>query len=108
MSVDNLAIAGISNNLFSYSYQSNYYTRYDSGDDYTGLISSMYEKTDLLLEQPYSYLWNYTDGFLDMPLSSSSYMTVDEEVPFLSMVLKGIIPMYSEYVNFEANQKNTS
>lgn len=103
--VDNLAIAGISNNLFSYSYQSNYYTRYDSGDDYTGLISSMYEKTDLLLEQPYSYLWNYTDGFLDMPLSSSSYMTVDEEVPFLSMVLKGIIPMYSEYVNFEANQK---
>ena len=42
--------------------------------------------------------------FLDMPLGSSDYMYVDEEVPFLSMVLKGIIPMYSDYVNFEANK----
>ncbi len=39
-----------------------------------------------------------------MPLGSSDFMYVDEEIPFLSMVLKGIIPMYSEYVNFEANK----
>ncbi len=40
-----------------------------------------------------------------MPLGSSDYMYVDEEVPFISMVLKGIIPMYSDYVNFEANKQ---
>ena len=46
-----------------------------------------------------------SDAFLDMPLGSSDYMYVDEEIPFLSMVLKGIIPMYSNYVNFEANKQ---
>ena len=39
-----------------------------------------------------------------MPLTSSQYMYVDEEIPFLTMVLKGIMPVYSEYVNFEANK----
>jgi hypothetical protein len=57
------------------------------------------------MEQPSAYLWKNTDAFLDMPLGDSGYMYVDEEVPFLSMVLKGIIPMYSEYVNFEANKQ---
>ena len=39
-----------------------------------------------------------------MPLGSSDYMYIDEEVPFLSIVLKGVLPMYSDYVNFEANK----
>lgn len=39
-----------------------------------------------------------------MPLGSSDYLYVDQDVPFLSMVLKGIVPMYSQYVNFEANK----
>ena len=34
----------------------------------------------------------------------NTYLYVDEEIPFLSMVLKGVIPMYSDYVNFEANK----
>jgi homoserine trans-succinylase len=29
----------------------------------------------------------------------------DESIPFLSMVLKGVMPVYSEYVNFEANKQ---
>lgn len=39
-----------------------------------------------------------------MPLGSSDYLYVDQDVPFLSMVLKGVLPMYSKYVNFEANK----
>ena len=40
-----------------------------------------------------------------MPLDGSDYMYTDEEVPFLTLALKGLIPMYSGYVNFEANKK---
>ena len=58
-----------------------------------------------MLEEPASYLWKNADAFLDMPLGSSDYMYVNEEIPFLSMVLKGIIPMYSDYVNFESNKQ---
>lgn len=102
--VNNLALAGISNSLYSYSYKGNYYTRYDVADTYSSLIDSVSEETNLLLEQPFAYLWDDTDAFLDMPLGSSDYMYIDEEVPFLSIVLKGVLPMYSDYVNFEANK----
>lgn len=102
--VSNLAIAGISDALFSYSYKGKFYTRLDTGATYKSLLETIDKNTNLILEQPFSYLWNQTDAFLDMPLGSSEYMYVDEEVPFLSIVLKGILPMYSDYVNFEANK----
>ena len=102
--VNNLAVAGISNNIFSYSYRGDFYTRYDVAKTYEDMAASVEENVNLLLEQPFAYLWNYTDAFLDMPLGSSDYMYVDEEIPFLSMVLKGVMPMYSDYVNFEANK----
>ncbi len=102
--VSGLALSGITDKLFSYSYKGEFYSRSDCLESYLGTIAAVDEDTDLILEQPFSYLWNYTDAFLDMPLGSSDYMYIDEEVPFLSMVLKGILPMYSDYVNFEANK----
>ena len=102
--VDNIALSGITNNLFSYSSQGAYYSRYDCADLIKESVENIDESADIVMEEPFSYLWDYTDAFLDMPLGSSDYMYVDEEVPFLSMVLKGIIPMYSDYVNFEANK----
>lgn len=103
--VSNLAVGGISNVLYSYSYKSRYYSKLDTQDKYAKLLKSVDDKTNLVLEEPVSYLWKNTDAFLDMPLGSSDYMYVDQEVPFMSMVLKGIIPMYSDYVNFEANKQ---
>ncbi len=102
--VSNIAVEGISNTLFSSSNRGSFLTRYDCAADYENTLASIDESTNLILQQPFAYLWNYTDAFLDMPLGSSDYMYVDEEVPFLSMTLKGVIPMYSDYVNFEANK----
>ncbi len=102
--VNNLAVEGISNTLFSASSKGTYKTRYDCAQSYETTLAAIDENTNLILQQPFAYLWNYTDAFLDMPLGSSDYMYVDEEVPFLSMTLKGIMPMYSDYVNFEANK----
>lgn len=103
--VNNLAVAGISNNLFSYSYNSNYYDRIYTADTYQNSIADISEQVSLILEKPFAYLWNYTGAMIDMPLGTSDFMYEDEEVPFFSIVLKGIIPMYSEYVNFEANKQ---
>ncbi len=102
--VNNLALSGITNTLFSYSSQGSYYDRNDTAGLIQDTVTAMDESVDIVMEEPFAYLWDYTDAFLDMPLGSSDYMYVDEEVPFLSMVLKGIIPMYSDYVNFEANK----
>lgn len=103
--VNNLALAGITNNLYSYSYSSQFYTRYDCADTYAQTLAQLDEQMNLVLEQPYAYLWKYTESFMDMPMYNSSYIYEDADVPFMSIVLKGVMPVYSEYVNFEANKQ---
>jgi len=103
--VNNLAVAGISNTLFTNYIDGDFYSRYDNAASYDQILAGASEQMDLALEQPFAYLWKYADAFLDMPLYTSSYMYEDESVPFMSIVLKGIMPVYSEYVNFEANKQ---
>lgn len=103
--VTNIALAGITNILYTYNYSGSFYTRYDCAESYRQVISKVDEQANLVLEQPFAYLWDYTEAFLDMPLYTSSYIYEDESVPFLSIVLKGVMPVYSEYVNFEANKQ---
>ena len=100
-----LAVGGISDTLFSYSLRGSYFTRDDCAAEYEKAIAAAGDAgTELALEEPFQYLWKHTGAFLDMPLRSSDYMYVDGEIPFLSLVLKGVVPMYSDYVNFEANK----
>ena len=100
-----LAVAGITNNIYSYTYSNKTYTRFDCAESYADLLAEADEKAELVLEQPFAYLWRYADAYLDMPVYTSDYIYEDESVPFLSIVLKGVIPVYSEYVNFEANKQ---
>ncbi len=102
--VNNIAVSGISNKLFSYSYNSVFYQRRYQATVYDKLIGDIAANNDLVLEQPFAYLWQYTSAFADMPLYDSEYIFEDSFIPFLSIVLKGVMPVYSEYVNFEANK----
>lgn len=104
-SINNIALSGISNTLFSYSYKGGYYSRSSTAKAYADAMNSIDDSTNLIMEEPVAYLWKNTDAFLDMPLGTSDYIYIDQEIPFLSMVLKGIVPMYSDYVNFEANKE---
>lgn len=103
--ISKLALAGITNHIYSYSYSGEYYSRPSTYEDYRTMISNLHEKLELTMEQPFCYLWKYTDSFLDMPVGTSDFIFEDEKVPFLAIALKGILPMYSEYINFEANKK---
>ena len=103
--VDSLCVAGITNTVFSYSYGGKFYSRFDCADSYAQTLAGLDEKLSLVLEQPAAYLWSDMDAFLDMPMYASDFIYEEESVPFLSLVLKGIVPVYSEYVNFEANKE---
>ena len=103
--IDSLALAGITDTLFSYNYSGDNYTRFDTQTSYRDTVLSISDKTNLVMEQPFAYLWSDTSAFLDMPLYTSSYIFEDESIPFLSMVLKGSMPVFAEYVNFEANKQ---
>lgn len=102
--VNNMCVGGITNSLFSYTYSGKTYSRIDTADTYKKSLETIDESMDLVLEQPFAYMWKNTEGFLDMPLYTSSYVFEDEFVPFMSIVLKGVMPIYSEYINFEANK----
>lgn len=102
--ISNLMISGISNNIFSYSLKGKITDRIATASDFESMVSEYSDSFNLILEQPFSYMWKYTDVYMDTPLTGSRYNFTDEEIPFLSIVLKGYIPMYSNYVNFEANK----
>ncbi len=103
--VNGLALGGITDTLYSYNYSGTFYTRHQCAESYYNTVASADESTELVLQQPFAYLWDHTESFLDMPLYTSSYIFEDESIPFLSIVLKGVMPVYSEYVNFEANKQ---
>ena len=105
--VGGLALSGITDHLFSWSSRNNFYSRSDGADAYAGILKDMAGSLSLAMEEPFQYLWPYMSAFLNTPLDGSDYLYVDEEVPFLTITLKGIIPMYSDYVNFEANRTET-
>ncbi|MBZ4671506.1 MAG: hypothetical protein JG769_1810 [Oscillospiraceae bacterium] len=102
--IKNIMLSGITDNLFTYTYRGEIYSRVDTAKSYEGIVSDLSKNFNLALEQPFSYLWQYAGAIIDMPVGSSDYTYVDKEVPFLSIALKGIIPMYGEYANFEANK----
>ena len=103
--VSNLALAGITNNLFTYTYSNVAYTRFQAADTYVKAVEELDASTNLVMEEPFAYLWKNTEAFLDMPVYMSNYLYEDESVPFLSIVLKGVMPVYADYVNFEANKE---
>jgi len=103
--VSNLALAGITNTLFTYTYSNVAYTRFQAADTYVKAVEELDASTNLVMEEPFAYLWKNTSAFLDMPVYMSNYLYEDESVPFLSIVLKGVMPVYADYVNFEANKE---
>lgn len=103
--VSGVAVGGVTGKLFSYSARDTYYGRGDCAEIYSGLLEELSQDMTLALESPNAYLWPSMSAFLDLPLHSSGYQYIDQEIPFLALVLKGVVPTYSEYVNFEANKR---
>ncbi len=101
--VNNVAISEISNTLFSYYSNGKVYSRGDTAYKYQETMETM-NSLNLSLESPADYLWQYTKQYYNMPLSTSGYSYLSEEIPFIPMVLKGYIPYWADYSNFEANE----
>ena len=102
--IGTLAVGGITDTLFSWSLRDRFYSRGDGAAVYAGALEELSGELGLALEEPFLYQWRYASAILNMPLDGSEYLYTDEEVPFMTLALKGLIPMYSDYVNFEANK----
>ncbi|MDO9628303.1 MAG: DUF5696 domain-containing protein [Acholeplasmataceae bacterium] len=65
---------------------------------YQELLSNL--EMNVALYDVNAYLWNYIDAFYDFPMYSSQYITFDDTVPFLSIVLSGSVDLYGPHANF--------
>lgn len=95
----------IGNTMFTYTMGDTMQTRLVSKYLYGEALRQISENMDLMLEAPVQCYWQYAKAIVDMPIADSDYIYTDQSVPFLSIALKGILPMYGDYVNFEANER---
>lgn len=101
-----LSIVGTSDFLSCFSYQSTYYDRADNASIYYEMTRTFSDSVPTILDYAYKYLWSQANALTYIPIGGSGYIFASQEIPFLSIVLSGKMPFYTEYVNFEANQIN--
>lgn len=103
--IGKVALSEVGNTLFTYTMGDAMQTRSVSKYLYEEALKRTGENMELMLESPVQCYWRYSKAIADMPISDSDYIYTDQSVPFLSITLKGILPMYGDYVNFEANER---
>jgi hypothetical protein len=78
-----------------------------SQDILTEHYRKLAQKGGLLMSAPNSYAIPFAEGITDLPLTSSRYLVFDEDVPFLQMVLHGVIDYSAESANIGGQSKDT-
>lgn len=102
LGADGLALSNLGNVLFSY-YDDAIYDRSQSIETYRSL-AALYPS--LHLDQPNAYLFDYVDGYRNMPITNSQYDYYTDLVPLIPIILKGSISYYTPYLNFNALGQN--
>ena len=101
--VPGVSLTGITRLMTDYYYQNHYR---DSGQLralYADIAAQAAQGQRTTLQAANAYLWTYAHALSDIPVTGSDYSYVTSDVPLLSIALSGKIPVYLEYVNFQAN-----
>ncbi len=59
----------------------------------------------VMLSNPNSYLWGDINGYTNMSITNSQYGIYTDLVPLIPIILQGIMPKYTPYLNFNATGK---
>nr|WP_233711558.1 DUF5696 domain-containing protein [Lederbergia citrisecunda] len=105
--MENLAVDSSGYTLFSDFSKSRKLTREETLETYNDIFSVLKENVgNTALYEPSVYAWAATDKYLDIPMNSSNYVFETDTVPFMQIVLKGYIPFYAPFTNFNSNQED--
>lgn len=106
--IQSLALDGFGANLF---------THYDKG--VIGYANEGMAYTENLLKDlngngiktgvysPDAYLYKYISDYYEAPITSSELIFIDATIPLVPLVLSGYVDMYSPYMNFSSNDRDT-
>ncbi|PKK97059.1 MAG: hypothetical protein CVV58_03160, partial [Tenericutes bacterium HGW-Tenericutes-3] len=96
--VSGLSMTAVGSLLYSY-YDGSNYSRTDSKAYYQAL-AGLYDS--LTLSRPNVYMYEYIDGYMDLPITNSQYDYYTDLVPIIPIILKGSVSYYTPYLNFNA------
>lgn len=101
--VSAVSISGISNTLFSYYSGGNIYTRGDCAAQHRSILDDLgFDEVGMV--SPNVYLWDIMTQYYDIPMTTSDYDYIEREIPFLQTVLRGYVPYWAPYTNFQSNE----
>lgn len=103
--ITNIAIDTLGNNLYSNYNKKNKTTRTKAMKLYKTMLDK--SKTNNALYNPSDYLWEYTDSYYGIPMSTSNYSVITDNVPFLQIVLNGYVETFISELNFTAGSDET-
>ncbi len=91
-------IDSLGDTLFSY-YKDGIKPRGDTKKYYEEIA----EMHDILsLSRPNSYLWKYISEYKNLSITNMQYTVYTDLVPFIPIILQGVMPVYTPYLNFNA------
>lgn len=102
--LSHVGIEGVTDTLYSYYSSGVTYTRAEcAAQQMEALEALSFDRMGMT--SPNVYLWEGMTEYYDCPMTTSKYSMIDKEIPFLPMVLRGYVPYWAPYTNFEANEK---
>lgn len=99
-----VGFSGLPEELYSYYFKGTIYSRRDCAVQYHKILENA-EFEKIGMTNPNAYLWDLTKQYYDIPMATSGYNYIAKEVPFLQTVLRGYIPYWAPYINFQSNEK---
>jgi hypothetical protein len=98
LGVNGLSLPSLGRTLFSY-YDDARFSRSDTLSTVTNIASSL---PGSAMHRPSAYMFPYLNHYLDMPITNSQLDLFTDLVPLVPMVIKGYIPAFTPYLNFNA------
>lgn len=99
MGADSLTVSGMTSNLIT-DYTAEGTTRTQAIELYREAFASYDDTAILNLTKPNSYLYKYTDRYLQMDVYTTQFLIETDTVPFLQILLQNTMEMYAIYANF--------
>ena len=92
------AFPSLGNTLYSY-YDDERFNRTETLNTVTSMAASLSANA---MQRPSAYMFPHLNHYLDMPITNSQLDLFTDLVPLVPYVLKGYIPTFTPYLNFNA------
>lgn len=92
------AFPSLGNTLYSY-YDDDRFNRTETLNTVTSMAASLSANA---MQRPSAYMFPHLNHYLDMPITNSQLDLFTDLVPLVPYVLKGYIPTFTPYLNFNA------